>query len=280
MPPKVLDYMSRPVITVRSTDTLAHARNLMLRHNIGRLVVYEDNTIKGILSATDFVKIFAHPELARRPLNELVVRDIMSSNVISIEENESIIDAAKLMTKHNIGSLPVVNADEVLTGIITRADLTRAYAENYEGELKVIDVINKDPPIVSPFHTIHKVVEEMERKNYYRVVVVDAGKPIGVIARRDIIFLNPASIYPEVKYVKKDTLLPKGRTGAVRRYIMPLASDVMTPNPVTIKPNEDLASAASLMIKNEIYTLPVIDEEGALLGLISNYEIVYALTKV
>ncbi len=280
MPPRVSAYMSTPVVTISPSNTLAHARNLMLRYGIGRLVVTDNSKIVGILSMSDFIKVFGHPDLARKALDELVIRDIMSENVHTVRPSDSIVQAARIMSKHRIGSLPVVDDDGSLAGIVTRTDLARAYAENFRGEVKVEDAMNADPPTVSPFHTIHRVIEAMEEKQYFRAVVVDANKPVGIISRRDIIFLSPRKLYSDVKYLKRDKPLPKGRVGAIRTYIIPVAMDIMTPDPATISPDEDLAVAASLMSEKGFSSLPVVDSEGCLLGLVSTYEIVDVISKM
>ncbi len=277
MPPRVNEYMNNPVVTVMPSDTLAHARNLFLRHGISRLVVVENGNVVGIITATDLLRIFNYPELSRKAFDELIVRDVMTKDVIVIGETKSIVDAARIMAKKLIGSLPVVDSDGSLVGIITRTDLVRAYAEKYEGQKKVGEVMDTDPPTVSPYHSLYHVVEMMESRTYYKVIVVDGGKPVGVIAKRDIIFIDPRTLYSKVKYVKRDILLPKGRTGGLRFYYIPLASDVMTSSPKVIGEENDLAEAAEVMIKEKIGGLPVVDEEGKLKGFVSKYEIVNVL---
>ncbi len=275
MPPKVKEYMSSPAISLMPSDNLAHARNFLLRHKVGRLLVVDGDKLVGIITSTDFLKIFAYPELARKAWDELVVRDIMTPNPMTVEPNNSIEDAARIMYKYNIGSLPVVDEEGILHGIITRTDITRAYAEHYAGKATVGEVMDNEPPTVTPYHSINHVMEKIEEKPYYKVIVVEGEKPAGVIAKRDIVFLDPRKMSLETKYIKRNQPLPKGRTGSVRYYLIPLAADIMTPNPLVTVEVEDLAEAAAKMIEEKIGCLPVVDgDEGRLVGIVTKHEII------
>jgi len=57
----------------------------------------------------------------------LIASDVMTLNPITIHEDEDISEASRLMVKHNISGLPVING-ELLRGIITKTDITRAIA--------------------------------------------------------------------------------------------------------------------------------------------------------
>ncbi|MNN93831.1 inosine 5'-monophosphate dehydrogenase [compost metagenome] len=64
---------------------------------------------------------------------------------------------------------------------------------------------------------------------------------------------------------------------AVREYFVPLAKDIMSEDLVTIKGDEDAAYAAQIMVANGIGALPVVDDEGRLIGLITKHEFVKAV---
>ena len=280
MPPKVKNYMSTPVVVVSPSDSLAHARNLMLKHKINRLVVADNNRVLGILTSTDFLKVLRYPELARKAFDELVVRDIMSENVIVIEENKNIVNAARVMLENGISTLPVVDRTERLVGIITKTDLTRAYASIGEGRVRVSEIMDRDPPTVTPFHSLYRIIEAIEEKPYYKVVVVEGRVPVGVIAKRDLVFIDTSKLKQDLTFVKRDTLLPKGRTGGIRLYYIPLALDIMSSPPITIEGEKDLAEAARIIVERRIGCLPVIDDEGNLIGLVTKNEIIQAVANL
>ncbi len=281
MAARVRDYMSFPVLVVRPTDTLAYVRNLMIRSNIGRVVVVEGLKPVGIVTKHDFVKILADRRMARRPLDTITVEQIMARNPVTIPDTASIRTAAEAMLKHGVSGLPVVDRDGVLVGIVTRTDLARAYAERYPGRARVEEFMHAEVPTVGRMHTALYVAELLEMSEVGKVVVVEGGKPVGIIAKSDLAFMDASMLRGrKPTFIKRVSMLDKGRTGAVRFYTVPLAGDIMTPDPITTRPDEDLAIAASTMVANNIGSLPVVSQEGELVGLVSKLSILRALTRV
>lgn len=279
MPAKVSSYMSSPVIAASPYDNLAHIRNLMIRHHVGRVVIVEDSKPIGIITKSDFIRALFSRRRYTKPLEEIKAEEVMTRDLIVIEENKSIKNAAKLMIRYGISGLPVVTRDGGLVGIITLTDLTRAYAERYRGRLRVFDAMRKDPSIVSRSHSLFYIADLLSKDPAGKVIVVEGNKPVGIITKSDVAFLNTLLLSHNIKYIKR-TSIEKGRATAVRIYAIPIAADIMTPNPLTTKPLEDLALAADTMIKNNISGLPVVDDEGNLMGIVTKIEIARALSKL
>ena len=279
MPAKVSSYMTSPVIAASPYDNLAHIRNLMIRHHVGRVVIVEDSKPIGIITKSDFIRALFSRRRYTKPLEEIKAEEVMTRELIVIEENKSIKNAAKLMIRYGISGLPVVTRDGGLVGIITLTDLTRAYAERYRGRLRVFDAMRKDPPIVSRSHSLFYIADLLSKDPAGKVIVVEGNKPVGIITKSDVAFLNTLLLSHNIKYIKR-TSIEKGRATAVRIYAIPIAADIMTPNPLTTKPLEDLALAADTMIKNNISGLPVVDDEGNLMGIVTKIEIARALSKL
>jgi len=279
MPAKVSSYMTSPVIAASPYDNLAHIRNLMIRHHVGRVVIVEDSKPIGIITKSDFIRALFSRRRYTKPLEEIKAEEVMTRDLIVIEENKSIKNAAKLMIRYGISGLPVVTRDGGLVGIITLTDLTRAYAERYRGRLRVFDAMRKDPSIVSRSHSLFYIADLLSKDPAGKVIVVEGNKPVGIITKSDVAFLNTLLLSHNIKYIKR-TSIEKGRATAVRIYAIPIAADIMTPNPLTTKPLEDLALAADTMIKNNISGLPVVDDEGNLMGIVTKIEIARALSKL
>ncbi len=280
MTARVSSYMSSPVLVVKPTDTLAYARNLLLDRDISRLVVVDDYMKPvGVITITDIANV-----LANRPenfLEEILVKDVMSSDVKTIEYNRSVKTAAYIMLKYGIGGLPVLDENGELVGIITRSDIIRAFAERYKGVFRVEEIARKDVTIARKSHSLSYVVKLVNTDPSAKVIVVDdEGKPIGVITRRDIAFLEPLILQRKGKesFVKKRVRSPiKDTITLTRKYLVPLAEDIMTPNPITAFIGEDAATAASKMIENRIGCIPVVNEKGVLEGVITKREILLAI---
>lgn len=117
--------MSTDLVTLTPEATVADARSLMHTNRIHHLPVIDDDgkliglvTLTNVLAATD--SFLRDPE-NRIHANELKVRDIMVTDIATIDEHASLRQAAMFIEKHKIGCLPIVTKGE-LRGIITDTD--------------------------------------------------------------------------------------------------------------------------------------------------------------
>ncbi len=252
---RVADYMSTPVVVVTPRDSLAHARNLMLRYRIGRLVVVENERPVGILTRSDLAR--AVEEARTKPLDTIPVEEFMTPNPVTVKEGQQLKAAARIMLEKNISGLPVVDDEGRLVGIITKTDIVRAYADRLKGRHRVEDYMETSFPTVSPTHSVAYVVDQLLSSKVKRVLVVDAGRLVGIIAPSDIAFVEELPSRKGMKAYRRFEVLEKGRLGPVYYYTAPIAADVMTPNPATVEPEEDLAAAATLMLRLGVSSIPV-----------------------
>jgi CBS domain-containing protein len=117
----VNEIMTRNVKTIKTSATLTEAAKLMKMNRIGSLVVMDNDLVIGIITERDFAyKIIAEGKGADTKVN-----DIMSSDVKTIDPDNTLKDAAKLMASHVIKRLPVVSSGK-LVGIISIEDIMRA----------------------------------------------------------------------------------------------------------------------------------------------------------
>ena len=117
--------MATELITLLPTANLAEARELMHKHKIHHLPVVDDNntliglvTLTNLLAATD--SVLRDPDNSIHP-EDVIVKDIMVTDVATVDEHASLRQAALFLEKHRIGCLPIVT-DGMLKGIITDTD--------------------------------------------------------------------------------------------------------------------------------------------------------------
>ncbi|MBW1738005.1 MAG: CBS domain-containing protein [Deltaproteobacteria bacterium] len=127
----------------------------------------------------------------------MLVKNWMSKTVITVDVNDSMHDAMKLLKEHNIRMLPVLEEDE-LVGIITDRDIKRASASDATTleiheltylmiRIKVIDVMNKDPITVRFDHTVEETAEVLLKNKISGAPVVgDKGNVVGIITQTDL----------------------------------------------------------------------------------------------
>lgn len=122
-------------ITVPSTMTIADAANLMKGNKFRRLPVVDDGKLVGIVTDRDLREVSPSPAttLSVFELNYLLakmkVKEIMATNVITINEDSTIEEAALLMYTHKIGGLVVTSASGAIAGVITETDIFKCFVD-------------------------------------------------------------------------------------------------------------------------------------------------------
>ncbi|MEM2534851.1 MAG: CBS domain-containing protein, partial [Candidatus Nezhaarchaeales archaeon] len=160
-----------------------------------------------------------------------------------------------------------------LVGIITKTDLLRAFVDGYSGAYKVGDLMTKHPITVRRTHTIFRVQELLAKYNISRVIVVEDETPVGIITETDVVFARSVKPFlAKDKFIKQRVRDFRGRGAVVRAYMVPIAEDVMTPNPYVIEVDEDASKAATMMLKHGISGLPVVHHDK-LIGIITKSDI-------
>ncbi|MFQ6121333.1 MAG: CBS domain-containing protein, partial [Methanosarcinales archaeon] len=140
---KVKEVMSAPVYVITPNDTISHARNLMLKHDVSRLVVVEGVKQIGIITKSDIGwRIYQkEPMWKRRPIDHIPVQNAMSESLITIYPDASIKQAMELMLENNISGLPVISEYELI-GIITKKDIVQYLSSGgYNWNITVEDIM-------------------------------------------------------------------------------------------------------------------------------------------
>jgi len=125
MPLKIRDVMVKNVITVDANYSVRHAAKVMNRFEIGCLVVMEKKAVVGIVTERDLLKKIVTED---RDPEKSFVKEIMSRPVIVVGPDMVLEDAVRLMFKHKIKKLPVMerfHGEEKLVGLITLTDIAR-----------------------------------------------------------------------------------------------------------------------------------------------------------
>ena len=135
--------------------------------------------------------------------------DVMNKNVLTVQQGATLEEAARLMLDHRISGLPVVDEDCKVVGVITEGDLMRRaetgtakragrlasflwpgkLAEEYvhtHGR-KVSELLNGNIVAVSPDASLAEVVSLMDARHVKRVLVLEQGRLVGIIARADLL---------------------------------------------------------------------------------------------
>jgi CBS domain-containing protein len=115
---KISEVMSTDVQTISPDASIEEAAQEMRDGDFGLLPVGEEEQLLGVITDRDItVRAVAEGKDPSTP-----VRDVMSEGVISAHEDDSVEDAARVMSDHQIRRLPIVDADQRLVGIVSLGD--------------------------------------------------------------------------------------------------------------------------------------------------------------
>jgi CBS domain-containing protein len=118
---------------------------------------------------------------------ESTVRESMTENPKTVAGDAPVSEAARLMASEDVGSLPVVEGDE-LVGIVTDRDLVvQVVARGKDPDsVRVLDVYTKELIVASPEEPLDEALRRMASEQVRRLPVVDDGRLVGILAQADV----------------------------------------------------------------------------------------------
>jgi CBS domain-containing protein len=114
-------------------------------------------------------------------------KSMMTSNVIAVKRDTPIVRAIEILIEQNVTGLPVVNDDMTLAGIISEKDTLGLLAELEDESAKVEDYMTTDVVTFDQEDDLIAICECLVNNNFRRVPILDDGKLVGIISRKDII---------------------------------------------------------------------------------------------
>ncbi len=114
-------------------------------------------------------------------------KDVMTKNVVSIPLSETTDEACDLMLRYHVSGLPVVDDEGYLAGVITEYDLLRLLYEPDTLHTSVADFMTANVTTVETDDTLCEVTETFLQHGLRRLPVLNAGKLVGIISRRDVV---------------------------------------------------------------------------------------------
>jgi acetoin utilization protein AcuB len=125
--------------------------------------------------------------------------------------------------------------------------------------MKVVDVMTKDPLTVTPNETVGQADEIMNTNNIRQLPVVEGKDLVGIITDRDIRSFLSGSLLES----------PEAREKALNTEI----GEIMTTEPITVSPEDDLQEAVELLIDEKFGGIPVVEESEGLVGIVTYVDV-------
>ena len=265
---------SSPVITVQPESSIFETLSQMQKNVVKRIVISVKNKPVGIVTERD-INHFLGEDKTARAIDEIPIKHVMQKNIILLADGfeDHFDQCSARMETFKIGSVILVDDNGDLLGIVSRTDLVKAYANVFGGKYLVKDFMSRKVVTCRKSDSIKFALSLMNKNEVSRLVVTDEdGCPIGLITTNTL--LSHSDYFTKGKTRSRDYLLPI--EGGEKLKV----KDLLTDKLITIAEEDDLAAAASLMIKNKVSGIPVTNSKKNLIGVVSKTDVVKAFSIV
>lgn len=269
---EIMTLAKKEVISIPPTKSIKEAAEMMIEHEFRRLPVTHpgSNKLLGIVTAMDILDFLGggskfdiiekkHDDNFLSAINDSV-KEIMTRDVISISPKYSIKESVNVMTENGIGSLPIVDKEGKVVGIVTERDFALALAGSLSNET-VGDIMVKDVITTTLGTPIESCSKIMVRNNLRRIPVVEEDKLVGIVTSTDIVrFFGDKEMFA--------SMTSTSGLDVLKRQI----SDIVKPNISVTESYVKLGDLCDLLAEKNIGGVPVVDNDK-LVGIITERDI-------
>ncbi len=263
---QIKNLMSENIITVDKDQNLTDALKLLRKHNVSRLPVTNNKELVGIISERDIANKLGSSKYENMPASRLHVSSVMIKDVITVPQSMQLGEVAKIMLEKGIGSVPVMEDNEMV-GIVSKADFVTLAVGIAFDKISVKEIMCKNLISVSPSERIVHARRQMIESHIGRLPVVDDETLVGMVTSKDLMraFIEFRKSVPE-KYQKsqiKDLLV----------------EDIMSSNPVFVSKDMSITEISNIIMETGFNGLPVV-ENDKVIGIITQTDILRLIEKL
>ena len=264
---QIKNLMSEDIITVDKDQNLSDALKLLRKHNVSRLPVTNNKELVGIISERDIAAKLGSAKYESMPASRLHISSVMVKDVITVPETMQLDEVARLMLDNGIGSVPVMDEDDKMVGIVSKADFVTLAVGIAFDKITVKEIMTKDLVVVSPTDRLVHARRQMMEAHVGRVPVVDDEDLKGMVTSKDLMraFIDFRKKVPE-KYQKSQ----------IKEV---LVEDIMSSNPTVTTKDATISEVAKVMMDTGYNGLPVV-EGDKIVGIITQTDILRLIEKL
>lgn len=240
--------MSPNIITARADAYLHDALSLMVKKRISFLVVVSgDKKPLGVITERDIVNMMSGGKL-----NGNLVREVMSSPVITVNADEDVFSAVNSFVSRGIRHLVAVTDKGTVIGVLTLTNLMELLGFEYFVDLKeVSEIMTRSVVTIEKDVSVLDTVRLMARSGVSCVVITEGNEPVGILTERDTV-----KIWIQEKALEKV-----------------IVEEVMTSPLLTISHHANVLDTLGVMLRNKIRHMPVLSDHGDLLGMVTQVDV-------
>lgn len=292
------DVMTDEPTTVREDTPVSQIIPTLLTAEFNAVpVVDAEQRPVGIITQRDLIERAHMPirlgllaELEQPQLDEYLANiahmkaaEVMTSPVVTVEEDRRLDQVAQLMLRRNLKRFPVVDSEGRLLGMLARLDIFGTIAERAEqaraleerkvdvGQVATVgDIMAREQATATPHATGAEVLELLRTRGIQRVAVVDDdGRLLGLITDGDLLTALSGPRGGVWDYLSR-------RPDMLKVAETTTAADIMVKDLTTVREDTPVAQAIRLMSEHGHKRLPVVDEKGRFEGMVSRQSLLAA----
>ena len=272
---KIKFFGEKKVVTEKLSSNVSRVLNLMDKRDRRVILITGDDRfrLRGIVVCGDICRILGggetcliltDPKNCFKRIYEQPISSVMTSAIVKINHEAPLFVGVQVMTEQNIGTLPLIDRDGDLVGIITERHIAFLLAET-NIEVKVRDLMTTDVITCTSKCNILQTLKITCGKGFRRLPIMEEGQLIGYLTVKDIIrYFTRKKIKEFFKNEDLDAVFNESVTS------------IMTSPVITIHPDASVTELAKLLKKHNIGAVPVV-ENDKLVGIITERDIVTAM---
>jgi len=266
----IRNWMTTNVISVSPDTYLNDARKIMAAEKIRALPVIKQGQLVGIITRRGLLRADVSP-LGTNSLNkenahlrDMKVGEIMTPEVIVVTPTDRAPKAARVMLEYKITALPVLDEQRKIAGIVTSSDMFRLVIDELPATKKHIlvkDYMTSNLVTIEPDTAILEAHRLMGVMRIRALPVMKDDELKGIVTRSDLMAVDPPRAFND------------GQQEASLMIVTQSVEKIMTTHVLTIHENSSIVDAAKAMYTNKIHSLPVLDSENKVVGIITESDI-------
>ncbi len=250
MPEKTIrEILNSNIISVSPDTPVVEAISIMSSKNISCILVIQDKKPVGIFTERDVVRSLS---IGVVYLEKCKISELMNKPVLSASIDMNIYQAYDLLEKNRLRHLAIVNSNGEIVGVVTQTDITNSIGVEYFVEIKEVSkIMTRNVLTFEKKEMVRDAIEEMAKLSISCIVVEENKFPVGILTERDI-----TRIFHKGKDIENLKI-----------------SEVMSQPIRTISMTTPVYEATRIMSQKKIRRLVIVDKDGKIAGLITQYDI-------
>ena len=283
----IMAIATRDVVSIPPSKSIKDTAKIMMEHEFRRLPITDPGSGKllGIVTVIDILDFFGggkkfniiekkYEDNFLAAINE-PVREIMTRDLITLSTKASIGETIETMMSHQLGAIPLVDADYNLAAIVTERDIALSLA-GMAGKETVQDYMSAKVFTTTPGTPLEGACKIMVRNGLRRIPVIGgeadiskaAKKLLGILTSTDVIrFLNAKELF--------DHLNSNLATDVLKTNI----SEIMVKEPITIPPTTTIGELCEIFAEKNIGGVPVLKDDRVV-GIITERDVLRAVKRI